>query len=500
MVKMEGISKAFAGIRALNNVHIELRKGEVHALMGENGAGKSTLMKILTGVYPKDEGEIFIADEQGILKKIEMKNPLMAQQAGLSMVFQEFNLIECMNIAENIFLGREPVNSANVLDKKALYRQAKEQLDKVKLDIDPRTMIESLSCGHKQAVEIAKCLSFNAKVIILDEPTASLTEKESQVLFNIINDLRSEGVSIVYISHRMEEVFELADRITVFRDGNYIDTLEIKDTCESEIVKLMIGRELEGKIPKGNVEIDEKNVVLEVRNVKVFPNSAPINFKLYKKEILGFFGLVGAGRTELTRVIFGVDPIAQGEIYIEGKKVYIGCPRNAINSGIGLVPEDRKGLGLILGMSIKDNMIISKLAQFKSAILNKKKLKGITGTYIQDLSISLANEEQAVKELSGGNQQKVVIAKWLAMTPDILILDEPTRGIDVGAKSEIYALMRKFTEAGMSIIMISSEMAEILKISDRVIVMHEGSVTGEMSAEEATQESIMNAAIGGIQE
>jgi ribose transport system ATP-binding protein len=497
MVKMEGISKAFAGIRALNNVHIELRKGEVHALMGENGAGKSTLMKILTGVHPKDEGEIFIADNQGVLQKIEMKNPLMAQQAGISMVFQEFNLIDCMNIAENIYLGREPIGTGNILDKTALYKQAKEQLDKVNLDIDPRTMIGTLSCGHKQCVEIAKCLSFNAKVIILDEPTASLTEKESQVLFDIINDLKNKGVSIVYISHRMEEVFELADRITVFRDGNYISTLERKDTSENEIIKLMIGRELEAKIPKGNVEVDEKNVVLEVKNVKVYPNSKPVNFKLYKKEILGFFGLVGAGRTELTRIIFGVDPIAEGEIYIQGKKVFITCPRDAINVGIGLVPEDRKGLGLILGMSIKDNMIISKLAQFKNAILNKKKLKGITGTYIKDLSIALANENQAVKELSGGNQQKVVIAKWLAMTPQILILDEPTRGIDIGAKSEIYALMRKLTEAGMSIIMVSSEMTEILKISDRVIVMHEGSMTGELSIGEATQEAIMNAAIGG---
>lgn len=499
IVKMEGISKAFAGIKALDNVKIELKKGEIHALMGENGAGKSTLMKIMTGVYTKDEGQMFLLDEQTKqLEPVEMKSPLMAQKSGLSMVFQELNLLENMNIAENIFIGREPVSGTHTLDRKLLNEKAKKELEKVKLDILPETAVSKLSCGQKQCVEIAKALSFNARVVVFDEPTASLSEKESQVLFEIIRELRKQEVCIVYISHRMEEVFELSDRITVFRNGTYIDTVETKEVKEADLIKMMIGREIEEEKKCGSEYVNHNKVVLDVKNVTVFPESKPISFKLYEKEILGFFGLVGAGRTELSRVIFGVDPLGEGEIYMQGNKVVITCPNDAINAGIGLVPEDRKGLGLILGMSIKDNMLISKLGQLKSFWLKKSILKKITGTYIDDLGIVLRNEEQEVKELSGGNQQKVVIAKWLAMTPDVLIMDEPTRGIDVGAKSEIYALMRKLTQAGKSIIMISSEMAEIMKVSDRIIVMHEGEITGEISAEEVTKNNIMQAAFGGI--
>ena len=498
VVRMEGISKAFAGIKALDHVQIELRKGEIHALMGENGAGKSTLMKIMTGVYTKDEGQMYLRDEEsGDMKPVEMKSPLMAQKAGLSMVFQELNLLENMNIAENIFIGREPVGTATFVDKKTLYESAAEELKKVKLNVDPHTTVSALSCGQKQCVEIAKALSFDARVVVFDEPTASLSETESATLFEIIRELKEKGVCIVYISHRMEEVFELSDRITVFRNGTYIDTVETKDVSEADLIKMMIGRELEEGKKRTSDYVNKNKAVLEVKNVTVFPGAGPVNFKLYEKEILGFFGLVGAGRTELSRVIFGIDPIGEGEIYIQGNRVKISCPQDAINAGIGLVPEDRKGLGLIMGMSIKDNMLISKLGQLKSAFLNKNVLKNITGSYIEDLGIVLRDEEQEVRELSGGNQQKVVIAKWLAMTPDILIMDEPTRGIDVGAKSEIYALMRKLTEAGKSIIMISSEMAEIQKVSDRVIVMHEGSITGELSIEEASKNSIMQAAFGG---
>ncbi len=499
IVKMEGISKAFAGIKALDNVQIELRKGEIHALMGENGAGKSTLMKIMTGVYTKDEGSMYLLDEESKeLKLTEMKSPLMAQKLGLSMVFQELNLLENMNIGENIFIGREPVGTGTIVDKKVLDERAREELAKVKLDVDPNTTVSTLSCGQKQCVEIAKALSFDARVVVFDEPTASLSETESQTLFEIIRELKEKGVCIVYISHRMEEVFELADRITVFRNGTYIDTVEASDVSEADLIKMMIGRDLEEGKKQGSEYVNKANTVLSVKNITVFPNASPVSFDLHEKEILGLFGLVGAGRTELSRVIFGIDPIGEGEIYIQGNKVHITCPRDAINAGIGLVPEDRKGLGLILGMSIKDNMLISKLGQLKSWILNKKILKDITGTYISDLGIVLRDEDQEVKELSGGNQQKVVIAKWLAMTPDILIMDEPTRGIDVGAKSEIYTLMRKLTEAGKSIIMISSEMAEVQKVSDRVIVMHEGSITGELSIEEATKNNIMQAAFGGI--
>ena len=414
--------------------------------------------------------------------------------------FNEFNLLENMNIAENIFIGREPLGVGQTVDKKQLLQNAVEELKKVNLDIDPNTEVSKLSCGQKQCVEIAKALSFNARVVVFDEPTASLSEKESQTLFKLIKELKAKGVCIVYISHRMEEVFELSDRITVFRNGKYIDTVNTKDVQEKDIISMMIGHELNIEKKSGSEFVNKDKVVLEVKNVEVFPGAKPVNFKLYEKEILGFFGLVGAGRTELARVIFGVDPIGSGEIYVEGGKVKISSPKDAIQAGIGLVPEDRKGLGLILGMSIKDNMLISKIGQFKSSLLNKKALKNITGTFISDLGISLRNEEQEVKELSGGNQQKVVIAKWLAMKPNILIMDEPTRGIDIGAKSEIYALMRKMTEQGMSIIMISSEMSEVMQVSDRILVMHEGSISGELTAEEVTRNNIMQAAFGGVKE
>ncbi|MEI3174546.1 MAG: sugar ABC transporter ATP-binding protein [Lachnospiraceae bacterium] len=496
IVEMDNIVKSFAGIKALNDVHLDLREGELHALMGENGAGKSTLMKILTGVYSKDSGTIKLASEDGSLKEVEIKTPLQAQHLGISMVFQEFNLLDNMDIAENIFLGREPVDRKHCIDKKKMYADAKKWLDKVHLDIDPKSKVSDLSVGFKQLLEIAKCLSFNARIIILDEPTASLTDRESETLFSIIDELKRNNISIVYISHRMEEVFNLADRITVFRDGTYIDTVERKNFKEDEIIKMMIGRELQEDVSARAIKGGSDEIALEVQNIKVYKNSTPVNLKLRKGEILGMFGLVGAGRTELSRVIFGIDPVGDGRILVDGKEIKITRPLDAIKAGIALVPEDRKDLGLILGMSVKDNMLLPKLGTFTSPVLNKKDISNITGTYIQDLSIALASEEEEVKNLSGGNQQKVVIAKWMAMNPKILIMDEPTRGIDIGAKSEIYAIMRKLTEEGMSIIMISSEMAEIQKVSDRVIVMHEGSVTGEMSVDEATQATIMNAAIG----
>ena len=496
IVEMDNIVKSFAGIKALNDVHLDLREGELHALMGENGAGKSTLMKILTGVYSKDSGTIKLASEDGSLKEVEIKTPLQAQHLGISMVFQEFNLLDNMDIAENIFLGREPVDRKHCIDKKKMYADAKKWLDKVHLDIDPKSKVSDLSVGFKQLLEIAKCLSFNARIIILDEPKASLTDRESETLFSIIDELKRNNISIVYISHRMEEVFNLADRITVFRDGTYIDTVERKNFKEDEIIKMMIGRELQEDVSARAIKGSSDEIALEVQNIKVYKNSTPVNLKLRKGEILGMFGLVGAGRTELSRVIFGIDPVRDGRILVDGKEIKITRPLDAIKAGIALVPEDRKDLGLILGMSVKDNMLLPKLGTFTSPVLNKKDISNITGTYIQDLSIALASEEEEVKNLSGGSQQKVVIAKWMAMNPKILIMDEPTRGIDIGAKSEIYAIMRKLTEEGMSIIMISSEMAEIQKVSDRVIVMHEGSVTGEMSVDEATQATIMNAAIG----
>lgn len=497
IVEMNNISKSFAGIKALDNVHLDLQEGEVHALMGENGAGKSTLMKIMIGVYSKDSGEIKVADDEGELQLVDVKTPLQGQNLGLSMVFQELNLLENMNVAENIFLGREPLTAQHTVDKKKMYDEARKWLQKVHLNVDPHTRIDNLSVGFQQLIEIAKCLSYNAKVIVFDEPTASLTDKESETLFEIIDELKNKGIGIVYISHRMEEVFRLADRITVFRDGHYIQTIERKDFNEDAIIQMMIGRKLEKRIPKGEAKVDTSDIALEVRNIKVFERAkASVNLKLYRREILGIFGLVGAGRTELSRAIFGIDNIKDGKVFLDGKQVNIKGPHDAIMAGIGLVPEDRKDLGLILGMSVKDNMLLPKLGTFSSPIINKGLVSNISGTYVKDLSIAMANEDEEVKNLSGGNQQKVVIAKWMAMEPKVLILDEPTRGIDVGAKNEIYMIMRKLTEQGMSIIMISSEMQEIQKISDRVIVMHEGAVTGEFSAEEATEMNIMTAAIG----
>lgn len=497
IVELSHITKSFAGIKALKDVHLDLREGELHALMGENGAGKSTLMKILTGVYSKDSGSIKLLNERGSLEEIDIKTPLMAQHLGISMVFQEFNLLDNMDIAENIFLGREPIDGMHCIDKKKMYQEAKYWLDKVHLCVNPHARVSELSVGYKQLLEIAKCLSFNAKIIVLDEPTASLTDNESEILFSIIDELKANKISIVYISHRMEEVFNMADRITVFRDGTYIDTVERKDFDEGEIIRMMIGRTLQIEETADRAHnIDTKDIAFEVWGAQVYKRSLPIDLKLYRKEILGVFGLVGAGRTELSRQIFGIDSLGDAKIIVDGKETKITCPLDAIKAGIGLVPEDRKDLGLILGMSVKDNMLLPKLGTFNSPILNKSGLQNITGSYIKDLSIVLASEEEEVKNLSGGNQQKVVIAKWMAMNPKILILDEPTRGIDIGAKSEIYAIMRKLTEQGMSIIMISSEMAEIQKVSDRVIIMHEGTVTGELLPEEATQTAIMNAAIG----
>lgn len=500
IVKMEGITKSFGGIKALNHVHLELRAGEVHALMGENGAGKSTLMKILTGVYEKDAGTVFMKNENtGKMKEIEIKSVLMGLQHGLCMVFQELNLLENMTVAENIFLGREPIDAGHFLNRKEMNKMAVQQLKKVKLDIDPNTPLSSLSPAKKQCVEIAKALSYNSKVIVFDEPTSSLSETETRTLFSLIKELKEQGRCIVYISHRMEEVFEICDRITVFRNGEYVDTKLVCETSEAELIKMMIGRELDGVVNTGSGLTDKGEIVLELRNVRVFPNSKPLNLKLYKREILGIFGLVGAGRTELARIIFGIDKIQEGEIYIHGRKVEVRSPKDAIDAGVGLVPEDRKDLGLILGMSIKDNMLISKYRQLKSMFLNHGELKDITGNYTKKLSIKMTNENQEVKDLSGGNQQKVVIAKWLAMEPDILIMDEPTRGIDVGAKSEIYDIMRQVVAEGKSIIMISSEMDEIQKISDRVVVMYSGDITGNMEIAEVNKNNMMRAAFGGME-
>ena len=458
-------------------------------------------MKILSGIYQKDSGEILKTDNEGNLAKLEIKNPKFAQEIGISMVFQEFNLLDNISIAENIFIGREPRKKhIKTLDWQRLFSDAEKTLEKVKLSENVRTKVSNLSVAQKQTVEIAKCLSYNSKIIILDEPTASLTDKEAEVLFSLINDLKNKGVSFIYISHRMEEIFNLSDRITVFRDGKLGGTFQTNETTPEEIVKNMIGRKLDNQINSIEKRDIVDEIVLEVKNVNVgvTKRSKPLDFCLHKGEILGFFGLVGAGRTELAKILFGIDDIGTGEIYRNGKKIKIKKPEDAISQHIAMVPEDRKDLGLVLKLSVKENLVLSKLRYLNFFRWNMREENQITKDYIKKLSIALSGENQLVEELSGGNQQKVIISKWLATNPEILILDEPTRGIDIGAKTEIYNIMRNLTKQGMSIIMISSELPEIMRVSDRVIVMHEGIKTLDSNVNELNEERILQAAVGGI--
>lgn len=493
ILKMSGITKRFSGVTVLDHVDFELRQGEVHVLIGENGAGKSTLMKILTGVYQKDEGDIFLRDDDKDLKTAEIADPSSALEKGISMVFQEFNLMENMSIAENICIGYEPVN-LRVLDFGKMNEIAREQLKRVKMDISPKRTVASLTVAQKQCVEIAKCLSHNAKIIVLDEPTSSLSEKEVRTLFELIRSLKASGVSIVYISHRMEEIFEIGDRITVFRDGKMIDTVNVSDTDENQLVKMIIGRELDtddhSQALKG-----ELPVMLEGKNISVSNFGAKLDFKLHAGEIAGIFGLVGAGRTELARVIFGIDPIGGGTLFKEGKKIKIHSPSDAIRCRIGMVPEDRKLLGLITKLNVRDNLVLTKLRELPAILPSRNKEISLTQEYIKRLAIAAHSQQQLVESLSGGNQQKVAIAKWLALNLDVLILDEPTRGVDVGAKAEIYEIMRGLASQGMGILMISSDLPEILRVSQRVMVMHDGEIKLDAPVEELDQERIMHAAI-----
>jgi len=494
ILQMRGIIKEFFGVRVLDKVDFDIKKGEVHALIGENGAGKSTLMKILAGVYRKTEGEIRLKNEIGEMCDFDAKNPHEALQSGISMVFQEFNLMNNMSIAENIFLGSMPTKHG-VLDKKTMCRKTQEQLEKVGLDVTPQTLVGSLSTAQKQCVEIAKCLSYDAKIIILDEPTASLSQKEVDTLFGLIRALKQKGVSIIYISHRIEEIFEIAERITVFRDGKLIDTVNTKDTNEKDLVNMIVGREFE--IDENAEKYIHKNqIMLEVKGVSVSNFKGEINFKSYAGEILGVFGLIGSGRTELARTIFGIDPLKRGEIYKEGKPLHIKNPSDAIRNKIGLVSEDRKELGLITMHNVRDNMMLIKLRELPFVLWPKNSLEmEITDEYIRKLSIVTHGQTQLVESLSGGNQQKIAIAKWLSLNLDVLILDEPTRGVDIGAKAEIYSIMRQLAHAGMSIIMISSDMEEILRASNRVLIMQDGEVKLDAPTTELNQNIIMHAAI-----
>jgi len=489
---MRHIAKSFPGVRALEDVSLEVRAGEVHALLGENGAGKSTLMKILAGAQSADSGEILLNGQT-----VHIDSPQKAMDLGVSIIYQEFNLVPFLNAAENIFLGREPrAAMPGFVDFGTMYREAQQIIDKLGVKLNARTPVNRLSIAQQQMVEIAKATSRASKIIVMDEPSATLTDHELKALFALMRQLRSEGVAIVYISHRMEEIFEVCDRATIMRDGHWIATRDVKDMSREEIIKLMVGRELTQMIPKEAAEIGEP--ALSVKNLSRKGVLHNIDLTVHKGEVLGLAGLVGAGRTEMARVIFGADPYDSGTIELFGKPAKIKSPQDAIRQGIGLVTEDRKQQGLVLGMAVRENITLANLQEL--SVLNFIKSgeeKKVASKYVKDLLVKTPTIEQTVQNLSGGNQQKVVLAKWLYTDSKVLIFDEPTRGIDVGAKTEIYQLMNALAKRGCAIIMISSELPEVLGMSDRILVMHEGSIAGELSREEATQEKIMHLATGG---
>jgi ribose transport system ATP-binding protein len=488
LVSMKGIDKSFPGVRALDTCELELRAGEVLALVGENGAGKSTMMKVLSGIYAKDAGTITYKGDQ-----VDIPSPKAAQNLGISMIHQELNLMNHLTIAQNIFIGREPKRAGGLLlDEKALNRQTEELFKTMHLDLNPRTKVADITVAKQQMVEIAKALSFNSEVLIMDEPTAALTDTEIDELFIFIRKLRANGVGIIYISHRLEELKQITDRITVMRDGRYIDTVDTQATPPDTIINMMVGRTILQATPEVPEDASQE-VVLEVKNLNRGRSLKDVSFILKKGEILGFAGLMGAGRTEVARAIFGADIIDSGEIYIHGKQVKIKSPGDAVKNGIAYLSEDRKRYGLTLGMDVEMNTVLASFNKFLDfgMWVNTKKTKETAVHYVDALSIKTPGIKQQVKNLSGGNQQKVVVGKWLTADTEILIFDEPTRGIDVGAKSEIYKLLNDLAREGKSIIMISSELPEILRMSHRVIAMCEGRITGELPIEEATQEKIM---------
>ncbi len=489
ILEMTGICKQFPGVIALNNVNLTVKAGEVIALMGENGAGKSTLIKILAGVIDKDRGQIIFNG-----KKVEISSPYHAHKIGISTIFQELNLLPNLSVAENIFMGDENRSFGAFVDYQSTYQKAQQLMKQVGLSCDPKTLVQNLPVSQRQMVEVAKALSLKAKLIIMDEPTSSLTEHETQLLFKIIRDLKSQGVSVIYISHRINEIFEIADRVQVLRDGMNAGELERHEMSEELIIQMMVGRELKNIFVKSKVEIG--STVFSVENLSTAGFLSNISFSLKRGEILGLAGLVGAGRTELIRAIFGLDPRTSGKIMIENQVVSIKSPGKAIRLGIAFVTEDRRGQGLVTGMSVRENSTLVTLKQIqKWGFIKNKAERSIVNRFIQLLRIKTPSMETKVATLSGGNQQKVVLAKWLANQPKILILDEPTRGIDVGAKAEIHRIMSDLAGQGVAIIMISSELPEVMGMSDRILVMHEGRVTGELNRGEATQEKILTLAI-----
>ena len=487
LLVMTGIEKSFPGVKALSNCRFDLRAGEVHALIGENGAGKSTLMKILTGVYSKDSGTITLDG-----KEVEVESPRMAQDMGICIIHQELNLMPHLTVAQNMYIGREVADEKKFfITDKEINAGAEKIFQSMHLKLDPKTKVSDLTVAKQQMVEIAKALTFDSKILVMDEPTAALTQTEIAELFNIIRGLQKRGVGIVYISHRMEELFEISDRVTVMRDGEYVGTKITTETNLDEIIRMMVGRTIYEEPKQASAVSQSAQVVLSVKNLNslVVRN---VSFDLREGEILGLAGLMGAGRTETARLIFGADPMESGEITISGKPVTITSPKDAVKYGIGYLSEDRKRYGLATGLSLSSNVSMACLQNFtQGGLINSKKEMVAADEYVHKLSIKTPSLVQLIKFLSGGNQQKVVVAKWLLNDCKVLIFDEPTRGIDVGAKSEIYKLMTELTAQGKSILMISSELPELLRMSDRIIVMCEGAVTGTMGIEEANQELIM---------
>ncbi len=491
LLEIKNINKSFPGVQALSDVSFQLCAGEVHVVLGENGAGKSTLMKVLTGVYQKDSGTILLEG-----REIVPQNPRSASDLGINIIYQEFNLLPDLNICENIFIGREFKNSFGIVDEKKTYHETEKLLKKLNLDIDPTKKVGSLSVGQQQMVEIAKAISCKSKILIMDEPTAALTEKEIENLFAVILDLKQRGVGIIYISHRLEEFQSIADRVSVLRDGKYIKTLSFSETTLEYLISLMVGRSLEDKFPKRNSRIG--NVLFSVANLSQAQVLQDINFDVCSGEVLGISGIVGAGRTELARALFGADAIDDGSITLKGEPLHIRTPRDAIQSGIAYLTEDRKKDGLMLSQSVEDNIMIANqnlCSQFGvyDAVISKK----ICMEYVQSLRIKTPNISQIVQNLSGGNQQKIILAKWLCQKKHVFIMDEPTRGIDVGAKREVYQFINTLTDEGAAVIIISSELPELLGMCDKIMVMCKGKIAAIFPRSEATQEKIIHYATGG---
>lgn len=490
LLEMKGISKRFTGVRALDNVNIHLKRSEILALLGENGAGKSTLMKILAGVHQPTSGDILIKGN-----KVQITGPKHSQELGISIIHQEFNLIPDLSIAENIFLGREPRKMKGIVDWKALYAETSELLKRVGLEsLSPKRLIRSISVAEQQLVELAKALSFSADIIIMDEPTAALNHEDADRLLHIMSELKAKGFGVIFITHKLEEVQTVADRISVLRDGQYIGTKPIAQATKDDMIQMMVGRDIEALFPEKSKVQEE--TILTVNQLHVKDTLYNLSFSVKKGEIVGIAGLLGSGKTELSKALFGLYPKMQGEILMDSK--VIKTPREAIDSGIALVTDDRKQEGLILDLSVWENLLLPVYREIsRFGILPKEKQKSIVQRWIQDLKIKVPGPQAEVRKLSGGNQQKIVLGKWLQLNPKLLILNEPTRGIDIGAKVEIYNLMKQLAEDGLAIILISSEMPELLGMAHRILVMENGRMTAELSAEEATQEKIFFYASGG---